>query len=451
MKPPRRRSLFLGLAAAGLVAAGGLGSGRAATESFELPPDQPPAALLPPTQVAGENFHIVDPVHSDGLMHRFVVDSHFGKFDAYGRFALEVRIKEVAALTQLAKISSVGVVADSIGNGVKTQVTTAEQVALHPVDTITGIPKGVAHLFGGFVAQGKEAAAAAKSAVSGSSSGSSSGGQSQSTLDKSEAAAKGFAEQYLGVTAADRRWYKKLGVDPYTNNQLLRQTVHRDAQIDATASFGLKFVAPTAISQLGYAQRAVDAIYNEDPAVLRARQKDVLAAWGLTPAEVEHFQNNLLMSPTRQTLLVGAAQALDGVDGRAELFRHATGLTSDDEAQVYLRSVALLVVAHREAAVKSILPGVRLPAARRADGGIVVCGAFEAIYWTAQVAEGAHGIGTFLPADSAAAAREFWLEGTVTERARHEFEQRGWRVRQNVSASVKLPPLPPPAAPKKAG
>jgi hypothetical protein len=80
----------------------------------------------------------------------------------------------------------------------------------------------------------------------------------------------------------------------------------------------------------------------------------------------------------------------------------------------------------------SLLPGVRLPAARLADGRIVVCGAFEAVYWTADVAEGERGIRESLPEDKGAAPREIWLEGAVSERARQEFETLGWRIHENV-------------------
>jgi hypothetical protein len=135
-------------------------------------------------------------------------------------------------------------------------------------------------------------------------------------------------------------------------------------------------------------------------------------------------------------LLLDAAHALDGVAGRDELFRHAMGLTSETEAKVYLRSVGLLVVAHRQQPVSSVLPGVRLPAARLADGRIVVCGAFDAIYWTSDVAVGERGIRESLPAANAPTVREIWLEGRVSERARSEFEQHGWRIHENVGFSA---------------
>jgi hypothetical protein len=373
----------LGSALLGLTIAAGVGRGEmplppapasSTAEEFETPPDQEPGALLPPI-AAGENYHVENPVRSDGLMHRFALDSQFGKFDAYGRIELELRIREVAALTQLAKIPPLEVVAGSVGSGITSQVSTVTDVARRPVATITGIPRGISHLFHGIAAEGKEAVADAK----GSPDSVESAAQKRSSVKRGEAAAKHYADRYFGVTAADRRWYKKLGLD---------------------------------------------------------RQRAKLSALGLTPAEVDRWQNTLILSPTRQTLLLEAAQGLEGVTGRAELLRHAMGLTSDTEAQVYLRSVGLLMVAHRHEPVSAVLPRVRLPAARLADGRIVVCGAFEAVYWTSDVAVGERGIRESLPEADAAATREIWLEGSVSERARRELEQRGWRIHESVGLAA---------------
>ena len=102
---------------------------------------------------------------------------------------------------------------------------------------------------------------------------------------------------------------------------------------------------------------------------------------------------------------------------------------------MYLRSVGLLVEAHRQHPVESVLPGVRLPAARFADGRILVCGAFEAVYWTSDVALGEREIRESLPGLKGDAVREIWLEGTVSELAQREFAQRGWQVHENAGLS----------------
>lgn len=93
-----------------------------------------------------------------------------------------------------------------------------------------------------------------------------------------------------------------------------------------------------------------------------------------------------------------------------------------------MQSVALLVLAHRKQAIAAVLPGVRLPAGSRADGRIIVCGAFESVYWTPDVARDEEQIRQALP--QAAGARELWLDGTVSDRAQSELHDRGWELHE---------------------
>lgn len=427
-RPHRLRTVLFSACGVLLGAASG-----AATDTFEIVPDRAPGDLLPAAMVSGTDYHVVDPVHGDGLMSHFVLDSRFGKFDAYGRAALAVRIREVAALTELAKTSDVEIVAGGVAGGVVSEVKTATNVVTHPVQTVTGIPRGIAHLFGGYKARGQEAAADVKASTSSTGSGSSSGttaGSAQSTADKGAKAARSYAERYLGVTGAEREYYKKLGVDPYTDNKVLRDTIRRDSKIAAAAGFGMKFVGLPGIPGIGLTERAVDAIYNEDPAVIRQRTRKTLADYGLTPEEIEAFMNAPLLSPTRQVALLSAAQSLDGVAQRGELFRHALGLTSVEEVQVYLGSVALLVKAHAAQAVSSIVPGVRLPSALHADGSLVVCGAFESIYWTQDVARLEDQLEKALPQLAPGATREGWVAGALSDRARAALREHGWQLHE---------------------
>jgi hypothetical protein len=403
---------------------GSLLSGLAAAASapFESVPDQSPSSLLPASLAAGSDFHVLDPVRGDGLMHLFVTDSRFGKFAAYGRAALELRVREIHALTELAKTSNVAIVADGVEHGMESEVKTAVGVITHPVGTVAGIPQGIAHLFHGYTAQGQEILADAGRA------GNSSGGvaSARNVLYQGEGAARRYGERYLGVTAAERRWYRRLGVSPYTDNTVLRDAVRRAARTEAVGSFGVKFASLPTIPGIELTQRAVDAIYNEDPAAVRARARKTLAGYGLGSGQIESWLNAPLLNPARQVVLLTIARELDGVAGRAELFRHSLGLTSNAEVQVYLLSAGLLVQAHRSHPLVSIAPEVRLPSGQRADGRVVVCGWFEAVYWTEEVAKGEEQLRASLPAESRTAGRELWLAGTLSDRARSELQARDW-------------------------
>src|ERR1700690_848614 len=391
---------------------------------FEIPADDSPVASLPPEQVIDKNFHIQDPVHSDGLMHRYVVDSRFGIFDAYGRDALKARLQEVAALTTISETSEVTVVLQSVARGIEDDAKSFLKVATNPFGTVLGIPTGIKHLLSGYEATASDATTQAKKALNGAGSDSASTTASKTASQATELA-KQYADRYLGLSAAERRWYAKLGIDPYTDSEVLRRAVGRLAKIDAAASLGMRF-APIGIPFAGEVNLALDAIYTEDPKVLRDRQRKALASYGLSPQEIARFENTLLLNPTRQTLLVNAVKALEGVEGRAELLRHATDVTSEVEIEVFLRSTGLLVRFHGRRPLARIIPGLRIPSAQLADGTVEVFGAFDAVQWTEDVAGYERAIRMALPDQSR--GRELWLTGSVSPHARAFLEGLGWTV-----------------------
>jgi hypothetical protein len=398
-----------------------------AAADFERPPDEPPAASLPADEVSGPDFHIEDPVHSDGLMHHYVIRSRFGVFTAYGPDALRVRLREVAALSRLAQTSQTSVVVNSVVRELRDEARTVLQVARNPISAAIDVPKGIAHLLSGYGAQAQEATHQAA--------------RTDSAAQAGEEARR-YAESFLGVTAAERRWSQRLAVDPYTDNQVLRRAVTRLARVDAAASFSLLFT-PVGIAEPVH--QALEAVYQEDPALLRKRQRAALAAMGLTPAEIEHFQNTLLLSPTRQTLLIDAAGKLAGVTDRTELLRHAASVTTEEEIELFLQSMQLLLQYHAHEPIARILPGVRIPAAQLRDGRIVVFGAFDAVYWTADVAAYERALRAALP--EAAPGRLLVLEGTASARAQAELARLGWQLQQHATlASLASAALTPRAA-----
>jgi hypothetical protein len=427
MKPHIILTLIVAISGSAFAAAAG---------DLEVPPDQSPGALLTAAEVSGDGFHVQDPVHSDGLMPHYVIESSYGEFAAYGHNALVGRLREVAALRTLEKTSDADVVMKSVGRGIHEDVSAFGKVAKNPVGTIVGIPRGISHLLGGYRAEAQEVKQKAGDAVNGSGP-QSSGNVAARTTKQTEALAKQYADRYLGLSAAERRWYEKLGVDPYTNNEVLRRAVTRLSKIDAATSLGMRF-APVGIPFAGEVRRAVDAIYSESPAVLRKRRHDALLAFGLSPEEVKQFENTLLLNPTRQTLLVNAVTALNGVEGRAELLRHAASVTTEDEIGVFLQSTGLLVQAHAHHPVTRILAGLRLPTAQLADGRVAVFGAFDAVYWTDDIAADEKVLREF--AAPGAAGLDVWVGGSVSPRALAELQKRGWTVHDHADAAPAVRP-----------
>jgi hypothetical protein len=385
---------------------------------FEEPPAEPASASLSPELAAGADFRVREPVESDGLMHHYVIESKFGDFPAYGREALKIRVHEMAALTQLSKKSDIGVVTKAVEQNFQNQAKTVGKVVTNPIGTITGIPKGIGHLFSGYKAEAKEYSDQMKTSEGGSG--------NSNVVHAAKSNATRYADRYLGISAAERRYYQELGVDPYTNNAPLHKAVHHLARVQAAANLGMHFVGIPGVPYLSDVQRAMNAIYTEDPAVLRARRRKVLAGYGLSPPEIARFENTLLLSPTRQAVLAENAKLLDGVDGRDELFRHAMSLTSDDEVAVFIESTRLLARLNAHQPLARILPGLRLPSAETRDGRIVVVGAFDAVYWTEEVAGYESTLHASLP--STGKGLEVWLSGSVSAAARDALTAQGLTV-----------------------
>ncbi|HVN42463.1 MAG TPA: hypothetical protein VMT50_06735 [Steroidobacteraceae bacterium] len=451
---------------------------------FEQPPEEKASASLPPELASGVNFEVAEPVISDGLMHHYVLKSRFGEYPAYGQMALRKRVHEVAALTALSKKTDVDVVTSAVESHVKNDAKTVKALVTNPVGTVTGIPRGIGHLFGGFKAQAKEfaerndkkcsagsspeangastdgsktapanapaanapagnapAAAAhadapaadapAGAATSPSSSDCAKSGDAH-PVKSAKAGAARYADRYLGLSAAERRYYKELDVDPYTDNEALHKVVKHLARVESAANLGLHFAGIPGVPYLSDVRRAMDAIYNEDPAVIRERQRKVLAGYGLESKEVEQFENTLLLSPTSQAILVEYARMLDGVAGRDEVFRHAMAVTSKEEVQVFIESLGLLAHLHATHPLSRILAGLRLPGAESRDGHLIVAGAFDAVYWTEEVARYESAMDASLPAGGR--VREAWSSGRVSERARQELTARGWEVHEGATA-----------------
>ncbi|HMK85012.1 MAG TPA: PQQ-dependent dehydrogenase, methanol/ethanol family [Steroidobacteraceae bacterium] len=398
-----------------------LTSAFARAGDFETPPAESAAASLSAQLVSGPDFHVLEPVESDGLMHHYLLESRFGDFSAYGQEALKVRVREVAALTEISKQSDTGVIAKTVEQHVRSDAKTVTQVVTNPIGVVGGIPRGISHLFSGAKAQAGEFQESVEHSEG-------SHGNS-SIVTSAKADARKYADRYLGISAAERRYYQKLGIDPYTSNAPLRKAVHHLSRVEAATSLGLHFAGIPGVPYLGDVRRALDAIYTENPAVLRARERKALVQYGLTPGEIARYQNTPLLSPTRQSLLAEDAKLLDGVAGRDELFRHAMSVTSEDEMQVFLQSTRLLVHLHEREPLARILPGLALPAAETRDGRLVVAGAFDAVYWTADVAGYEHALHAALPASSH--GLDLWLSGSVSPLARGELGRRGWHVQDH--------------------
>jgi hypothetical protein len=404
-------------------------------EDYEAPPEIAATQALPAELASGTDFRVDGTVRSDGLMNHYSVQSRFGTFEVNGRALLQIRIREIGALAELERVSKSEVFLKAVGRSVTAPIETVVDVVQNPIGTVTGIPKGVANLFRSYKLKTREATSSTPREKKAD--GSASGATGKDSAVTSEA--ESYAQRYLGVSRAERRWYAKLGVDPYTTNLALRNSVNKVARIDATAGFGLRFAGIPSIAGIGVVRKGMDAIWREDPVVIRERNRKFLSSIAIDKEEISRFENNLSLSPTYQLAILEMTRALDGIGGRGELIHRAVEVASEDETLALVESIGLLVRLHQKTPLIEILGGIRLPAARTTDGRLLVCAGFESVYWTENVAEGARGIEQAYR-DAEVSERQIWLAGAGSLRVRAELEKLGWKFFDRIDIVNDLAP-----------
>lgn len=381
------------------------------------------ADLVPAALVAGHGCRVADEVRNDGLLNRYRIGGRWGEFGADGLVEVVIRMHECAALAELDRVSSTDVFIDAASRAVTAPFETVGSLLTNPVGTVTGVPAGIGRIFESYSYQLSEAAR--KAGKVGADGGASAG----STAGAAGDAATSYAKRYFGISSAQRRWYAQLGVDPYTNNEPLRAAVQRVAKVDAAASFGLKLAMP-GIPGLGMANQVMDAVWKEDPVLIRKHNRAWLQKLGLDADAIARFENNVHLTPTRQVAVLQATRQMRGVDGLRHLVTRAAAADSDTEAAVLVRSLVLLATLHaQDDPLTAILPGTRLPVGRTHGGKLVAAAALDGLRWTATVPQEANAFADVYRGEAAPGGRELWIMRPASERFVSEAAALGWTVR----------------------
>src|SRR5713101_2822658 len=126
-------------------------AGNSGAANYETQFNKPAKDAVPPTVAAGPDFKVNDPVVADGYMYRFTVTSTYGPFEVTGIGALRKLEQEIWAIGQLKNVTRSEAFLKSLKDQAGKPLVFAKDVITKPVDTLTGIPKGVGRLFGNIV------------------------------------------------------------------------------------------------------------------------------------------------------------------------------------------------------------------------------------------------------------------------------------------------------------
>lgn len=401
--------------------------------SYEAAEDLKAKDVLPADLLRGDHHKVENKVRSDGYLNYYTIQSDFGEFEAASTAMLRTRVGEIEALAELNELSKTEVFARAARDAGVKQLKTVQEFATRPVETITGIPKGVGRMFKRYSRQAKEGVAAASEAVSSDEDAEGAEGTDEHDSSTTDAA-MGLTESYLGVGKAQRNWARKLGTDPYSTNEVLQDAIKEFAWAERLGTMGMGFAGVPKIPGADIIGDVNEAVWSKDPWELEDLNRERLVATGASEEVIEIYLDNRRMTPSQQTLLTAAIAELDGVEGRDGILRQSLQPDGETEMNFFIRSVTMLAWYHlNEAPLGAVKTHAAVPVGVSEDGDAVMLFAVDHLYWTESIATAARNHAARMTEGQK--AKVLFL-GTASERAGQELSGLGFDVQENVAAMM---------------
>jgi hypothetical protein len=416
-----------------------------ADEGYEAAGTVRAADYLPAELLQGADWTVAAVATNDGWDNSYSVESRFGTWPARGERQVATRIIEIAALARLEEVSRTDVFLEAVENAVTAPIRLVQAVAEKPKETLTGLPRGIGRWFKRTSFRVREtyhdvsekieerrAEKRAEKAAAGEPGAEEAAAAAEEERrreleDRVEVEAREKTLDYLLISGAERRWYRELGVDPSTDNELLRDAVTSVARVEGLTGFGMKLTGIPSIPFSSEMRQSLNLVWSTHPGDLRVRNRKRLRAAGLSKETARGFEDSKL-TLTEQTLFLDSLDSLEGVAGRERLIALAPDLETREEARTLSTTLVLLARLHRGGSeLAEILPGSMPPVARtRADELAAVTPA-GAVFYTETVAEDLRGFAA-LHGDPPAPRRRLYVNGITSDRFDAEAKGLGWET-----------------------
>ena len=385
-------------------------------QPFERPPTFAVTGI-PGIKPAGENYTINAPVRSDGLLRLYILTTPYGEVGVHGDQMLHMRLNELAALSELEKISGSETFSKALVDAGLSPLKYTGRLITDPLRTVGDTLDGVKSLFGSI-------------------------GSSMANAGKTQD--DPFAGM-LGVTTQKRQLAVKFGVDPYTDFEPLSAKLARLSEAAAmgglTVSGALFFVPGAAgivVSNLSTANRLgdikIDVLardYTTSQILDLNRQR--LLAMGVDKSVSDTLLANRNYTPVDMAAMVGAIDGMGAVADRDVFFAAAAHMQTRATAYFMRRHAELLAGAQARAGAFSrfvLLGGYPFNVTR--EGRFVGLMPIDALSWTQSTAAAIGQSAADAKRLAPGARTELRITGTATGLARQRLKALGWAVTENV-------------------
>jgi hypothetical protein len=388
---------------------------------FETPPVLSARETVPAELYEGPHHKVEDAVPTYGYANTYTVVSDYDTYVVVGDDMLRARVQEIAALAALEEISRSKAFANGVAQAVKSPFRTAKDLILHPVDTISGVPKGMWRIMnrvGGMVAVRR--------------------GEFEESVIK----------ELIAFSWVKRQYAHMLGVDVYSTNSVLQKELNRVSWAAHAGAMGVAIpvwyipgAAGVTVQATMATARLNTILRDYSPEDLRHLNRKKLIDAGYETSLVDNFLRHRWFSPRHKTHITDALEGLGDVEGKDTFLSIALSASSEEDA-LFFQCMAEMMRGYHDhiSPVRRIVVVWGLPAAYTAEESLALFLQLDYGSWTQAAAEALQAVAELQLSDAQIARRELWLTGCLSDRAREKTASLGIVVHENSYEELQPPP-----------
>ena len=445
-RPSLVRRLCIALAA--LVVANQCAHAADRHVAVEEEPIVDAASLVVPALLSGPGFSVGPAVALRGYMARFTLHTVLGPLHADSVEILAEYEAELPALDALDRVTRSEAFLRAAGDKFAATGRALAQVVLHPVDSVLGLPAGVARYFSarakkiGTQAQSLSDRTARTLGTQGTAYPVDKGPMTDARADDPAKAAKADKHWYTSIgkeagrevkrqlkySQVKRELAQRLGIDPYTSNPLVQERLSSLAWVGSGGNYGagaaLGTIGGVGATVLSNGAQVNDLVWKLAPDDLRERNRERLRGYCRDELLMRQFLRRGAFSPTLQTGLADALDALRPAAGGDALLELGMTANSTLEARFIVNALRLLAAHSGAQAHGGELKPVGAGLAYVTTGGeLLLPLPVDRLSWTADVRD-------FLDrAEFRVVDKTVLIGGEASLAARRGLTERGWNIR----------------------
>ncbi|MHC4182958.1 MAG: hypothetical protein ACYSR0_06375 [Planctomycetota bacterium] len=372
--------------------------------------------ILPPELLESEHHTVMEEVATYDLTNRFTILSTFGPFEAIGEDMLRIRIEEIKAIAVLQEIKKTKAFRDAAEQAAMSSYKGAKNLITHPVNTISGVPKGVGRLFsrvGEMFGGGR--------------------GEQEDSV----------AKELVGFSAIKRAYAHKLGVDVYSSNKVLQKELNRVSWAGFAGGVGVKLAtravkgaseaAYFSIAGTKFAQGMNQILLDNAPEDLRRINREKLQQMGVGESTIEEFLQHTVYSPRHETILVHALAEMEGVKNRDKFIKQANFAVDEEDAFLFQRIAEMMYNYHKNVEpISETIPVRKVVVGYTAKQSVVVTLPIDYVYWTERADRGTDALLQLESLQRPVTSIKLFISGNLTSRAKLELMAKGIVVKENM-------------------